>query len=83
MNKFKKRLYKLLESPASLHFKEIRTILAQLDFKEIQAKGSHIKLKHKKLKYDLIIPIHNQDCKVFYKKQIAKTILFLIYPPHA
>lgn len=69
-----KQLNKFLNSPDSFKFQQIKTILFNLNFTEVPAKGSHLKFKHPLLKNDLIIPIHNNDCKKFYKQLIAKTI---------
>jgi predicted RNA binding protein YcfA (HicA-like mRNA interferase family) len=42
------------------------------------AKGSHKKFKHSSLVTDLVIPVHNNDCKDFYKTQAAKIVKKLI-----
>lgn len=65
---------KFKSSPISLKYSEIEKILIYFDFEKISTKGSHIKFKHPKLENDLIIPIHNNDCKDFYKKQANKFI---------
>lgn len=65
---------KLENNPFSLRYLEIEKILIYFGFEKIYTKGSHIKFKHPKLKNDLIIPIHNKDCKEFYKKQVKKFI---------
>jgi predicted RNA binding protein YcfA (HicA-like mRNA interferase family) len=74
MTKKEKRLQRFLISPESFKYKEIELLLLSLGFQKIDAKGSHIKLKHYKLDSDIIVPIHNQDCKNFYKKQIQKVL---------
>ena len=65
---------KVKSSPISLRYSEIEKLLIHFGFKKIFTKGSHIKFKHPKLENDLIIPIHNNDCKDFYKKQASKFI---------
>ena len=48
--------------------------MLELWFLEIEAKGSHTKFKNKKIGNDIIIPVHNNDCKGFYKKQVYKIL---------
>jgi predicted RNA binding protein YcfA (HicA-like mRNA interferase family) len=74
MNKLEKLVDKFLRNPTSLHFSEIEKVLLIAGFKKINAKGSHNKFKHPHLKYDLVIPLHNNDCKEFYKKLAAKEV---------
>jgi len=71
MTKIDKIIEQLLNRPTSLRYAEIEKALLYLGFEKIEAKGSHKKFKHSLLKYDLIIPIHNNDCKDFYKKQAS------------
>ncbi len=69
---------KLIETfqtnPGSLKFKQLAVVLENFGFIMIQAKGSHVKFKHPKLTADLIIPVHNGDCKDFYKKEALKRV---------
>ena len=67
MTKIEKIIQQLLNRPTSLRYKEIEKALKYLGFKINMAKGSHKKIKHKSLPHDLIIPVHNNDCKDFYK----------------
>ncbi len=46
-------------------------ILEYFGFVQIPAKGSHVKYCHYKLTTDLIIPVHKNECKDFYK-ELAK-----------
>lgn len=69
-----KLLLKFLNNPDSLRFQKIETLLINLGFEKIEAKGSHKKFKHRLLEKDLIIPVHNNDCKSFYKNLASKTI---------
>lgn len=71
LDKLKK---KFENNPESLRYSELEKLLIYFGFEKIFTKGSHIKFKHSKLKNDLIIPIHNKDCKEFYKKQANKFI---------
>ena len=72
-----KILTKFLNNPTSVHFTEIAQILNEKGFVQVSVKGSHCKFKHPRLTADLIIPVHNGDCKDFYKKQVVKTITSL------
>lgn len=74
MSQKQKLLQKFLQSPTSLHYRDIENILIFLGFEIIPAKGSHKKYKHPHLEHDLIIPVHNNDCKNFYKAYICKII---------
>ena len=61
-------------NPGSLKFKQIASMLRHFGFIMIQAKGSHVKFKHDKVSSDLVIPIHNGDCKEFYKKAALRKV---------
>jgi predicted RNA binding protein YcfA (HicA-like mRNA interferase family) len=74
MTSSEKRFKKFLHSPQSLKYGEIENLLVQSGFEMIKAKGSHNKFKHPLLKYDLIIPVHNNDCKSYYKNYAAKIL---------
>ncbi|MFH0846238.1 MAG: type II toxin-antitoxin system HicA family toxin [Patescibacteria group bacterium] len=65
---------KFKNNPASLKYKDIERILIYLEFEKIPTKRSYFKFKHNKLKIDLVIPVHNNECKEFYKKEINKII---------
>ncbi len=75
MTRKDKLIQKFLEAPASLRYLQIEKILLEKGFEKIRAKGSHAKFKHSALQADLIIPIHHNDCKNFYKKLAAKLII--------
>lgn len=74
MTKKAKLWEKFLKNPSSLSYKEIESLLLSQDAQMIPAKGSHKKFKHALSPTDLIIPIHNNDCKDFYKKAALKWI---------
>lgn len=74
MTKKEKLFLKFEKNPVSLKFSEIEKILIDLGFVKFEAKGSHRKYKHTLLEKDIIVPIHNNDCKDFYKKMIHKYI---------
>lgn len=72
MSKHEKLLWKFLNKPESLPFKKIELLLLKIGFERIESKGSHIKFKHPRLAQNLIIPLHNNDCKPFYKIAASK-----------
>jgi len=74
MTKKEKILQKFLENPEYIKYSELEYILLNNWFEKIDAKGSHIKFKNKFLINDIIIPLHNNDCKWFYKKQVYKIL---------
>lgn len=75
MTQKQKLIEAFLANPSSMKFKQLVTILEHFGFVTIQAKGSHVKFKHHQLPFDLIIPIHNGDCKDFYKREALKRII--------
>lgn len=74
MTKIDKLIRQFLNHPSALRYEEIEKILSHFGFEKIEAKGSHKKFKNPLLHHDLIIPVHNKDCKDFYKKLAANTI---------
>ena len=74
MTKKEKLLNKFFKNPESLKYREIENLLLDHGFLMFEAKGSHKKFKHHLLKTDLIIPVHNKDCKQFYKKYVQKLL---------
>jgi predicted RNA binding protein YcfA (HicA-like mRNA interferase family) len=75
MTKNEKLILKFKNNPISLKYIEIENLLLQLWFDKIDAKWSHVKFKNKLLKNDIILPLHNNDCKDFYKKQLLKNLI--------
>jgi predicted RNA binding protein YcfA (HicA-like mRNA interferase family) len=65
---------KFLKNPASVRYAQLVTVLEHYGFVQVKAKGSHVKFKHPKLEADLVIPVHNNECKDFYKQQAKKCI---------
>ena len=74
MSQIQKLVEKFLKNPNSLSYSEIHKVLSYFNFEKIDAKGSHVKYKHSHFAYDLIIPVHNGDCKSFYKKEAMKRV---------
>jgi len=70
---------RFLNCPSGLRYVEIERVLIYVGFQKILAKGSHVKFKHCNLKSDLIIPVHGNDCKSFYKIYVAKIVKKLMY----
>jgi len=75
MTQKQKLVEQFLKNPCTLKFKQIILVLVHYSFVVIPAKGSHIKIKHHKLSTDLIIPVHNGDCKDFYKKEALRRVV--------
>lgn len=74
MTRIEKTVRQFLSRPSSLRYCDIEKVLKYFGFELIVAKGSHKKFKHNSLKADLIIPVHNNDCKDFYKILAAKFV---------
>lgn len=74
MTSIEKLLLKFLNNPSSVRYFELERLLLNLRFEKVWAKGSHVKFKHKLLQRDLIIPVHGNDCKEFYKVYASKII---------
>ncbi|NCS98950.1 addiction module toxin, HicA family [Candidatus Parcubacteria bacterium] len=75
MSKIDKLIHKFKTNPETLKYRNIKNVLIHLEFDLIKAKGSHVKYKHSKLNTDVIVPIHNGECKNFYKKEILKILI--------
>ena len=73
-----KLLNKFLRRPESLKYREIEQILLYLGFIKTYGKGSHVKFTHPIFNSNIIISIHNNECKKSYKKEISKTIRWLM-----
>ena len=74
MSRIEKLLSKFFKTPESLPYRDMEQVLIHLGFEKIHAKGSHVKFKHRNLISDIIIPVHNKECKKFYKKQVIQQI---------
>lgn len=74
MSKIEKKVARFLKNPISCKYLDIEMILIYFGFEKINAKGSHVKFKHPQLQNDLVIPIHNNECKDFYKLEAKKRI---------
>jgi predicted RNA binding protein YcfA (HicA-like mRNA interferase family) len=74
MTRKQKVLEQFLANPCRCSLSEIEQVLVIHDCIRITAKGSHVKWKHHTMTRDLIIPIHQNDCKDFYKKEALKFI---------
>jgi predicted RNA binding protein YcfA (HicA-like mRNA interferase family) len=74
MTQKQKLIEACIANPSSVKFKQLVIILEHFGFNMIQAKCSHVKFKHHQLSSDLIIPVHNGDCKDFYKREAYKLI---------
>lgn len=74
MSKRNKLFLKFQNNPQSLKYREIEALLLHAGFRYFKLKGSHIKFKHKLTRQIITIPVHNNDCKIYYKKEIAKIL---------
>lgn len=74
MTRLQKILHKFYVYPEGLRYSDIEKILVAFGCIKIPAKGSHIKFKHHLAKSDLVIPIHHNECKEFYKKSALKFV---------
>lgn len=63
-----------MQEPKSVKYRDLVIILDYFGFIQISTKGSHVKYNHHKLPYDLVIPVHKNECKDFYKEQVRKYI---------
>jgi predicted RNA binding protein YcfA (HicA-like mRNA interferase family) len=75
MSSITKRVAKFLKNPTSCKYAEVAYVLEHSGFEAVPVKkSSHVKFKHPRLPQDLIIPVHDNDCKPFYKTQAKKWI---------
>ena len=79
MSRIEKLLKKFQARPDSVRYAEVESILLHVGCEKISVKGSHVKFKHRKLRSDIVIPVHNGECKPFYKKQALKQISKLFH----
>lgn len=73
MTNKEKLIEKFKESPQSISFSELLKIMQWFDVEAIKGKGSHIIFKNES-ETIITIPIHNNDCKPFYKKLSRKIL---------
>lgn len=78
MSQIEKLLKKFDSSPQHVRYADIEKILVYVGFENVHTKGSHVKWKHTQLRQDIIVPVHNNECKKFYKQQIRTQIHTLI-----
>ncbi len=78
MSQIEKLLQKFNHSPQNVRYTDIEKILFYVGFEKIYAKGSHVKWKHTQLRHDIIVPVHNNECKKFYKQHIHTQIQVFI-----
>ena len=78
MSQLEKLMKKFAQTPQRVRYLEIEKILTILGCEKISAKGSHMKWKHRGLHYDIIIPVHRNECKDFYKVQVRKQVQLLL-----
>lgn len=69
---------KFMQDPSSVSYKELQNILSWYEFEKIEAKGSHVKFKHSLFERDLIIAVHNKDCKPYMKKEAQRRLKIIV-----
>lgn len=74
MNSRNKKISKFLQNPGSLRFREIHNLLISFGFDHIRASGSHNFYQNITTSDNINILVHNNDCKIIYKKQVAKLL---------
>jgi predicted RNA binding protein YcfA (HicA-like mRNA interferase family) len=75
MSRIVKLINKFKNNPTSISFSELEKILLHFNFVRIEAKGSHVKFKNINFGLDIVIPVHNNKCKNFYKSQVYKLLI--------
>jgi len=78
MSRIEKLLKKFQTKPESVRYTDVETILLHVGCEKISVKGSHVKFKHRALRFDIVIPVHKGECKSFYKRQALKQISKLL-----
>lgn len=74
MTKEEKIILKFKTSPQSVSLVELLNLMKRGGIEIVQGKGSHVICK-KENEILIVIPIHKNDCKPFYKKKILKILL--------
>ena len=74
MGRKEKLLKEFLENPNSLTYRQIEKILLWMGFEMTVGKGSHMIFRYKRLRIKIPIPVHNNDCRKYYKEKVAKII---------
>lgn len=75
MGKQEKRIEQLLKNPNALTYDEIESLFRNENFEIQRWKWSHKHIYHKKSKEFAVVPIHNWDCKPYYKDQLKRFYL--------
>lgn len=73
MSSIDKLFLKLKNTPQNLKFNEITKILEHLGFSKRDAKGSHIRFTNGNIALDF--PLHKNNCKDIYKKNLLKKLI--------
>ncbi|MDH3324406.1 MAG: type II toxin-antitoxin system HicA family toxin [Candidatus Peregrinibacteria bacterium] len=74
MTKEEKLILKFKTSPQSISLVDLLKLMKWLGIEIIEGKGSHVvcKIENKTL---IVIPVHNNNCKPFYKKKSLKILV--------
>ena len=74
MSQIDKLIKKFFTDPTLLKYPEILRVLQYFGFEKMGIVGSHVKFKHPRLPFDLVIPVHKNERKDFYKREAKKYI---------
>lgn len=74
MSQIEKLLARFWKDLEKVRYRDMEKILQHFGFEKITAKGSHVKFKHNDRVSDIVIPVHHNECKPFYKKQVRNQI---------
>jgi len=74
MTRISKKVEKFYEEPETTKYPDLVDILIHHGFEKISTKGSHVKFKHPQIDADMVIPVHDGECKNFYKREALKKL---------
>ena len=75
MTKLEKLQRQFKERPTSVKYPQLEKLLLALGFTKRHGKGSHVKFYHAGAQLNLIVAVHNNDCKPVYKEAALKELL--------
>lgn len=74
MTQREKLLKKFSKYPELLNYSDICKVLKWCGLYEIRGKGSYVLFKNE-LETICVILVHNNDCKLFYKRKVLRILL--------
>jgi len=78
MEKSEKLVEKFLQNPIRLKYSQIEKVLLHFGLGHSQGKRSHQKFFDPFSQKFLIIPVHNNECKYFYKREALRIVKQLL-----